>query len=585
MLKIFGMVGKHSPSSGFPRRIDVDNFYENLRHFNNDNYQIAVCGLALIDDCIAEGKNLIVIFQGNLFDRPKTEKTAKHIMDLYNSKHSINFVKNLNGSFNFLLADEKRQVIFIVTDKYGSRPLFIYRNHNNLIFGSEIKLLLSLLSRRAPINWRAWGQYLTFRFTLGQETFYKGIRLIPNGTLIKISYKDVFRIREERYWDFSQIDTDFNSSYKQKILEGVEIARRVFGNLGKTIKGFKTIIALSGGYDSRSIVAGLKKFHGQCEFDTITTLHPCGPEKEIVNELAQSLEIHNTYYIDRPHDIYRRFFVMKAYLSDCLVQEHLWTMPMLEAIKRYDTYIDGIGGDIIMRSTRVRPIHIKMKANTNFLAKLFKKQFGFEYYWLEDYLSPEIWRSIKYTDEWAINELSRIPVTENRMVTFLMKNRIRNGISIVPNNIIGSCIRTVIQPFFNDELVAFGLSIPHAYKFKFIYRQIINTAFPEIRQIISTSDENLEKLKAYDRRIIQFEENPKELISDYSEISKGDVRYLFDLLNRLDFPLFLNRKKIINDAKTNLKVNRINTILDIVLWFNFFEKNIPMNKLLGPKIY
>ncbi|MBU0572375.1 hypothetical protein KKH23_01760 [Patescibacteria group bacterium] len=588
MLKIFGRIGKNLSRNNLSFTgilpAGVESYYKNLRYFKDNNYKISVCGLAPIDDCIAEDENLIVVFQGNLFDKPKAEKTASHIISLYNKKHSINFVKKINGSFNLLLIDKKKQLIFIITDKYGSRPLFVCRCADGFAFGSEVKLLIPLLDRKPPINWKAWGEYLTFRFTLGEETFYKDIRLISNGTLVKISYRDAISVRQEKYWDFSQIDIDYNSSYEQKTSEGVEIFRKVFSDLGKTIEGSKSITALSGGYDSRCIVAGLKKFSNQSDFDTITTLHPCGSEKDIVCELSNALGI-NSIYIDRPADIYERFFVMKAYLSDCLVQEHLWTMPMLETIKKYDTYIDGIGGDIIMRSTRVRPIHIQMKANSRYLAKLFRKQFGFEYSWLEDYLNPEVWKSIKYKEDWVVDELNNIPTTENRMVVFLMKNRIRNGISITPSNIIGSCLKTVIQPFFNDKLITFGLSIQHDYKFKFIYRRIIDTAFPEVKQIRSTSDENLEKLRAYDQRIMQFNENPRELISDYSEISKNDARYLFDLLNRLDFPPFLRKRKIINDAKMNLKINRISTILDIVLWFNFFEKNTPMNKLLKLKTF
>lgn len=570
MLKIFGIIGKNLHSIN-------NSSYINNKEWGDLNYKISICGLDSFGKCIAEDNDYLIVFQGNLFNKYGLEKPARYILDLYNKKQNTDFLKDLNGSFNFVLINKKLKLVFVVTDKYGSRPLYIYQKDNLFFFGSEVKLLSSLLDKKPPINWKAWGEYLTFRFTLGEATFFTGIRLISNGTFFKINYKDKVEVTEKKYWDFSLIHVDTNSSYEQKVSEGVSIFKEVFQGLGDSIKGSKTIVALSGGYDSRSIVAGLKKFSESCEFDTITTLHPAGSERSIVQELSKALKLKNIY-VNRPKSIYKHFFVQKAYLIDCLTQEHLWVMPMLNTIKRYDTYIDGIAGDIIMRSTRVRPIHINSGSNSLFLAKLFKKQFGFEYQWLKSYLDPKIWEDIKYTETWAIDELDKIPVTENRMAIFLMKNRVRNGISVVPNNIVGDCIKTVIQPFFNDKLVNFGLSIPHKYKFKFIYREIINKAFPEIREIVSTSDENLDKLEEYDERILQFDKNPRELISDYSEISKNDSKYLFDLLGKLDFPPFLEKERFVKDVRKDLKINRVNTILDIILWFDMFMKNMSPNE-------
>ena len=567
MLRLFGTIGNNVPSDK-----PNDNFYDNYKDWKDVYYRISTCGLDSVNNFFTEEGGSIVVVQGNLFESANHKKPANYILDLYNKKQDISFVRQLNGSFNFFLIDKRNRLIYLATDKCGSRPLFVYQKDNQLTFGSEIKLLLSLLNKHPAINWGAWGEYLTFRFTLGENTFYKDIRLIPNGTLFKISYGDKTKISEEQYWDFPEIETDLDSSFEQKIHEGTEIFKTIFQSLGDDIKDSINIVALSGGYDSRSIVSGLKKFSPSSKFDTVTTLHPAGSEKEIVNELSEALKLKNKY-IDRPTNIYKRFFIRKAYLSDCLVQEHLWTMPMLDTISQYNTYIDGIAGDIVMRSTRVRPIHIEKKDDTHFLVKLFKKQFGFDYIWLEDYIDPNIWNHIKFTDDWTSRELSKIPTTENRMMTFLIKNRVRNGISIAPNNIIGNNVKMVIQPFFDDRLVRFGFSIPHKYKFKFIYREILNAAFPEIMSIPSTSDENTDKLKSYDNRILQFDQNPRELISDYSDISKEDTKYLFNLLRQLDFPSFINKQVFIDDMQIDLKVNRINTILDIVLWYNMFEQN------------
>jgi len=576
MNRLFGIIKINLNQEVLKPNIFPQKHYAWERVWNNSSYFIGNQDISKSDNNIAEEKSTLVIFQGNLFYESDKETAAKIILNRYKKQENLSFVKNLNGSFNFLLLDKTQKSIFLVTDKYGSKPLFVYTDKEKFIFGSEVKYILSLLNNRPTINWEAWGQYLTFRSTLGDNTFYHGIRLISNGTILKIKYGEKVVVSKKEYWDFSQIHIDYDKSFEEKISEGVEIFRDVFGELGRVTGNFKSIVALSGEFDSRSIVCGLKKYSPLKNFDTATTLHPCGSEKEIVLEIVNALSLKNIY-INRPKNIYRDFFIKKAYLTDCLVQEHLWIMPLLDIAKNYDVYIDGIPGDIIMRSTRVRPIHIEKKDNAIFLAKLFKKQFGFEFDWLKSYIDENIWNQIKYSEDWTIDELNKIRPTENRMVVFLMKNRVKNSLNLLPNNIIGSSVKNVFQPFFNDNIVRFGLSIPHEYKFKFIYRQIINKAFPEIENIRSTSDENLEKLKNYDQKILQFDQNPRELISDYLTISPSDSNFLFNLLKKLPSPTFLNKQKFLNDTGANPIIHKVNTLLEIILWFNMFE-NKKLNK-------
>lgn len=509
-----------------------------------------------------------VVLQGNLFGFSSKEEAEIYIGVNYEKDNTLTFLKSLNGSFNFVLYDTKNQKLFIVTDKYGSRPLFVYSANDQFVFASEVKHLLELLHFTPDINWVGWGQYLTFRFTLGSNTFFKGVELVGNGTFFEVNL-DNNTVKKTEYWNYSSVVVDSTTSFEDKVAEGTRVFQAVFNSLGKDLAHKRFILALSGGYDSRSIAAGLHKYMSTASFDTVTTLHPCGSEIEIVRELASTLGLSNKY-VERPNDIYRKYFIKRAYATDGLVQEHLWAFPLEDTIKNYETYIDGIAGDIIMRSTRVRPIHAEKYMDLQYLAKLFKKQFGFEYSWLKDYVEPKIWEEFKYSEHWAVEQLEKLPNNDNRMTYFLMNNRVRNGISIVPSNMLGRFVPEVIQPFFDDRIALFGLSLPLKYKFSFIYRSIIDAAYPEISRIRSTSDEDLEKLKNYDVKITRFDDNPRELINDYLSMSDADKNYLIELLNTLEVPPFLDVKKFIHDEFTNPRMNRINTIVDMMLWYNLF---------------
>ena len=563
MNRLFGKLNVGRGISINPNAVAIINSYLPAEDISRNS----VFGELLSDRPVTT--NAVKVFlQGNLFGFPSRENAEAHIRKCYAKDKSLSFLRRLNGSFNFTIYDSTTHRFFVATDKYGSRPLYVYNKNSLFVFASEVKHLLELLNLNPEVNWAGWGQYLTYRFTLGSNTFFKDVDLIDTGTFYEINIENG-TIKKTKYWSYANIVVDSVASFDDKVAEGAGVFQTVFNSLGRDLSNKRTVLALSGGYDSRSIAAGLHKYSPTFDFDTVTTLHPCGPEIDIVRELVTALGLPNSY-IQRPNNIYRKYFTKRAYMTDCLVQEHLWALPLESTVKNYDVHIDGIAGDIIMRSTRVRPIHAERYMDLHYLAKLFKKQFGFEYVWLRDYIEPEIWEKLEYSEGWAVEQLEKLPNNDNRMTYFLMNNRVRNGISLVPNNMLGRFVPEVIQPFFDDRIALFGLSLPLKYKFSFIYRKIIDTAYPEISQIESTSDEDLEKLKRYDDKITRFDDNPRELINDYLSMSADDKKYLIELLNTLEIPPFLDIKKFIHDETANPRMNRINTIVDMMLWYNLF---------------
>ncbi len=539
------------------------NYYPNLKCKAFDSGIIGSFSNENETNILSKDTSIDILFQGNLYIKTNGLTDEEFIRRVYN-KNGVSALKNLNGSFNIIILDRNLNKLFLITDRYLSRPLFIYDKNGKFILASEVKIILDLLERRPLINWSAWGQYLTYRFTLANNTFFEDIRWVDPGTIIEYDLSN-HNAKIQQYWSYAQISTDYKKTEEEKIDEGVDVFKSVFGRLGKNLDGKKAIIALSAGYDSRSIVSGLTHFSKNTKFDTITTLHPCGSEVEIVKQISQILKFKNTY-LDRPENIYQRFYAQKASLVDGLVQEHLWAMPMINFLKNYDAYIDGIAGDIILRSTRVRPVHIKMANDSAFLSKLFKKQFGFEYGWLQKYVSKETWDKIRYQQIWAEDCFNKIPVNENRFQTFLMMYRIRNGVSLSPNNIIGSAVENVYQPFFDNEMVEFGMSVQHNFKFKGLYRKILDKAFPELVNVTSTSDINPEKELQYDKRIIDFDSDHRELISDYLPVSDGDVKYLHKFVMSENLPSFIDKSLFLQDYENEPKFNRLTTIADILMW-------------------
>lgn len=574
MKRIFGEIDNSYKSENYYLRLrelhkKIVDYYPYLRHISWNKCHLGEFALFPGENKI-DSENLILLFQGNLFEKGKNISDEEYIISLY-KKYNTKFLSSLNGSYNFCLLDKKVGLLYVVSDKYASRPLYWYFDHNQFIFASEVKIILALLKNKPPINWSGLGQYLTFRFTLSNNTFHDGISLVDPATVIVFDVQN-FLYSKKQYWNYSEIFIDYSKSENKKVDEGISVFKNVFSRLGEKLTNQKVIIPLSGGYDSRNICAGLASFSTKNKFDTITTLHPSGPiEREIAKKVAEKIGVKN-YYVNRGNKIYQKYYFQKIFLTDGLVQEHLWAMPMLKKIKNYDVYIDGVAGDILLRGTRIRPIHIQKKKDPNFLAKLFKKQFGFEYDWLEEYLDPRIWRQIKYDQAWTENSFKKIDASDNRFAIFLMRYRIRNSVTLSPNNLVSSVIDKIIQPYFHDDIVSFGLSIPYAYKFTGIYRKILDQTYPKLKEIKSVSDLNPKKLADYDQKIIRFDENPRELIADYLKVSQQDYKFILSRLKKMTIPPFINKKRFLKDIQVEPKLNRLITIMDIASWFNQFQK-------------
>ena len=64
--------------------------------------------------------------------------------------------------WSFCIFDYKKKKIFLSRDNFGEKPLYYYFDGNNLIFGSEIKYLNEILSKKIPkkINYNKVYDYL-----------------------------------------------------------------------------------------------------------------------------------------------------------------------------------------------------------------------------------------------------------------------------------------------------------------------------------------------------------------------------------------------------------------------------------------
>lgn len=107
------------------------------------------------------------------------------------------FVARLNGMFAFSIYDTKRRRLLLARDHFGIKPLMYAQTAEGLFWGSEIKAVLSGAALRAQTSASSVSEYLVFRYTAGERTFFEGVdRLPPAHTAVW----ENGQLRMSRYW-------------------------------------------------------------------------------------------------------------------------------------------------------------------------------------------------------------------------------------------------------------------------------------------------------------------------------------------------------------------------------------------------
>ena len=167
----------------------------------------------------------------------------------------VELFKKLNGMFAFAIYDKMKDRLYIVRDRFGIKPLYYYYDKQNLIFASEIKAILKSKLVKKELSYQGLYEYMHFSTTLGESTFYSGIKKLKAGHYIEYHNKTIniypYRLNysvtpstdslEEAIYNVRDL---FEKSVKSQLVSDVPIG-----------------IFLSGGVDSTAITAFASKHY------------------------------------------------------------------------------------------------------------------------------------------------------------------------------------------------------------------------------------------------------------------------------------------------------------------------------------
>ncbi|MFC1948353.1 asparagine synthase-related protein [Chloroflexota bacterium] len=190
-----------------------------------------------------------------LFDKEAAEYTLR----LYKENYLLSEVGNLNGSFVLILLDEESKRVSIITDRWGSVPLYWGRKNGQLFVTDDYWQLVSDINA-LTFNRVALTQLLQFNYVLGTQTIIEGVEECSPHTIINIDYSQELQVSQKRYWSYQLTESSKLSEAEllESLTHSLNNTIKIYADAIKK-KNWKAAVPLSGGLDSRFISWGLSK--------------------------------------------------------------------------------------------------------------------------------------------------------------------------------------------------------------------------------------------------------------------------------------------------------------------------------------
>jgi len=211
-----------------------------------------------------EDKTVWVSFNGEIFNYVElrqdleslghqfyTETDTEVIVHAY-EQYGESFPEVLNGQFAISLWDDRARKLVLVRDRTGILPLFYTMREKRLIFGSEVKAILTTFDQAPRLNPAALDQIMTFWGPVGDTCIFEGIRQVVPGEIIVVKNDQLAR---RKYWSW-----EYPTSGQYLELSEDESAERLYDVLDDATRirlrsDVPVGAYLSGGLDSSVITA------------------------------------------------------------------------------------------------------------------------------------------------------------------------------------------------------------------------------------------------------------------------------------------------------------------------------------------
>jgi len=235
-----------------------------------------------LDGCESNSDNVHVVLVGDIFEddflsNNKISK-SKYLRNVL-FKEGIEACVKLNGSYAFLINDVKNNLLHIGTDQNSHIPVYYTEDNNKLYFSWDVSTVINSMSREFRLNYSSVFTTLLFGgMGFGDDTRFDGVKRLEPGSCISFGIKGIKKYSPEPFYYRPR-----NISYNSLLNDSIEA---LYSGVKRRIKKFDRLgISLSGGIDSRIVLASIKKN----KYKGVLYSHTYGKPDFVENTIARKI--------------------------------------------------------------------------------------------------------------------------------------------------------------------------------------------------------------------------------------------------------------------------------------------------------
>jgi asparagine synthase (glutamine-hydrolysing) len=240
-----------------------------------------------------ESGDVVLVFSGEDYPEPGTARRLKerghgceeggpsYLVHLY--EESSNFLKDLNGRFQGLLADRARGTATLFNDRFGLQRIYFHEARDAFYFSAEAKAILAVRPELRSADPRGLAEFIGSGCVLENRTLFRGVYALPPGSAWSFrggTLEKKATYFEPREWE-EQEPLDAESYYGQ--------LREAFTTrLPRYFDGREHVgVSLTGGLDTRIIMACRKAPAGSLPCYTFGSMYRENQDVYLARRVAE----------------------------------------------------------------------------------------------------------------------------------------------------------------------------------------------------------------------------------------------------------------------------------------------------------
>lgn len=287
-----------------------------------------------------------IVFHGEIYGEESGGRDPEYVLDCYLTSGD-NCASALKGIFHFVIYDGRTNELKLFSDKFGLQPLYYAILPGGVVFGGEVKSLLQDAEVGTEPDFRSFGDFFHYGQIIGTKTLFKEVKLIEAGSVFSINLSSL-KVSSKKYWHLNELFVRGGDYRLDLPIE--DVTDRLMGSIQACSSKREILgLSLSGGLDSRGILAGLGGSTKGLSTYTLG-LRGCADQK-LAEMMARAAETSHEF-IEIENDYLSDFIGMAKSMiriSDGMYHPHESTeMIALEYFKRakFKILLRGHGGEI-----------------------------------------------------------------------------------------------------------------------------------------------------------------------------------------------------------------------------------------------